>query len=571
MHRCFVVEKILRAIIARAGVIENIPSDDIKTVGDVYKTDYKTLLSLALTCKSFKEPALDELWKRQWGLGNLIKLMPSDLWEESDLQGFPTRYIVSLSLTMKRGSRDFDCYLQCFKRAPVVQDWKILEGYAPRIKWLDMAPVEKHDAIVTPFYSIPQTVFAALDDFTGGKAFLPRLETLTWSYTAVPLQCMDYFDLFLASSTVHVTIRTDCDSLDLDDMSISDRVFDDELELEKLSIFCPEVEELVLSFDGGVKLKAGLPGIVRSLGNLRIVDLHSESTPFSHHLIPALASLPGLERLKLTTDGFVADPSYPLMDPFPPNDADRPVELLTLRCIALEGSLASCAMVLKAMKLPALTTLNLRAPAETAQALRMLLEEIKVCCRRRSLKFIDIDATYGGTPSYALQAVTTDIIKPLEKFKYAHKLALKCKFYLDDAEIVHIANSWPHLRELHLGKDGWYASEVTMTGLSALIDRCRELLQLSLAFHASRPADYEANRQKGEYSNPMIERLGVANSPVVNPAQAAKRLDCLFPEVRVIEGTANAERDWARVVQYLCQRDMIGCQQWRFKGQTSQG
>ena len=43
--------------------------------------DLRGILALALTCKAFLEPALDQLWRRQLNLVNLIKTLPQDSWE----------------------------------------------------------------------------------------------------------------------------------------------------------------------------------------------------------------------------------------------------------------------------------------------------------------------------------------------------------------------------------------------------------------------------------------------------------------------------------------------------------
>jgi hypothetical protein len=43
--------------------------------------DFPTLSSLARTCQTFQPPALAVLWETQFGLMQLLKCMPSDLWE----------------------------------------------------------------------------------------------------------------------------------------------------------------------------------------------------------------------------------------------------------------------------------------------------------------------------------------------------------------------------------------------------------------------------------------------------------------------------------------------------------
>ncbi|KAG1846077.1 hypothetical protein DFJ58DRAFT_664029 [Suillus subalutaceus] len=43
----------------------------------------KTLLALALTCKSFTEPALDLLWRHLGRLEPLIRCLPQSLWKQN--------------------------------------------------------------------------------------------------------------------------------------------------------------------------------------------------------------------------------------------------------------------------------------------------------------------------------------------------------------------------------------------------------------------------------------------------------------------------------------------------------
>jgi len=41
-----------------------------------------TAVCLACCCKSFEDPALDALWKKQGSLTPLLKSLPSDVWKE---------------------------------------------------------------------------------------------------------------------------------------------------------------------------------------------------------------------------------------------------------------------------------------------------------------------------------------------------------------------------------------------------------------------------------------------------------------------------------------------------------
>ena len=60
MHRCLYIQEIVR----------NVAS---------YSAD-QDVLPMALTCRTFHEPAMDFVWKELTGLGPLIRCLPEKLW-----------------------------------------------------------------------------------------------------------------------------------------------------------------------------------------------------------------------------------------------------------------------------------------------------------------------------------------------------------------------------------------------------------------------------------------------------------------------------------------------------------
>lgn len=73
--------------------------------------DLRNVLALGLACRAFLEPALDQLWRSQLNVFNLIKTLPGDAWEvyEGDYRGSDGRrqlLIVSFaySLSVSVGS-----------------------------------------------------------------------------------------------------------------------------------------------------------------------------------------------------------------------------------------------------------------------------------------------------------------------------------------------------------------------------------------------------------------------------------------------------------------------------------
>jgi len=90
MHRCLYIPELLRQIILSTGVEDS-------HMGA--QPDHSTLASLARTCRTFYEPALDALWKTQYDLCALVKCMPSDSWEEVAGQWGEPRELVCASMS----------------------------------------------------------------------------------------------------------------------------------------------------------------------------------------------------------------------------------------------------------------------------------------------------------------------------------------------------------------------------------------------------------------------------------------------------------------------------------------
>ena len=79
MHRCLIIEDILNVVFEFAEYFPRLPRVGTvanRELSQEYQVDLRTLFYLALTCKTFQNPALDRLWRKQWGLENLVALLP---------------------------------------------------------------------------------------------------------------------------------------------------------------------------------------------------------------------------------------------------------------------------------------------------------------------------------------------------------------------------------------------------------------------------------------------------------------------------------------------------------------
>lgn len=79
MHRCLEVAEILATVMDYVEVLPHIaPSDGGYTP---FTEGKHHLLQLAVTCRTFSEPALNALWRTQKSLLPLIETLPEDAWD----------------------------------------------------------------------------------------------------------------------------------------------------------------------------------------------------------------------------------------------------------------------------------------------------------------------------------------------------------------------------------------------------------------------------------------------------------------------------------------------------------
>ncbi|OAX31738.1 hypothetical protein K503DRAFT_703255, partial [Rhizopogon vinicolor AM-OR11-026] len=120
--------------------------------------EYSTIAALARTCRAFKEPALDVLWKNMDGLGPLVSCLPENV--KLDVLNSDPNVISWIFLIHVE---------QSLRRPPFVEEWMIFGQYAHRIHSLTICYSglnEISDLVVEALVSAPSSVM------------LPNLRTL---------------------------------------------------------------------------------------------------------------------------------------------------------------------------------------------------------------------------------------------------------------------------------------------------------------------------------------------------------------------------------------------------------
>ncbi|KAH7906487.1 hypothetical protein BJ138DRAFT_1221252 [Hygrophoropsis aurantiaca] len=106
MHHALTISEIIHEIFTHLLEPHNAPRH--------HSAGYLTLAALAVTCRTFREPALALRWRQLWSIRPLVPLFPRDIWDESDLYD----------------PNDFDLDIV---RLPSQEEWIRFESYASRI------------------------------------------------------------------------------------------------------------------------------------------------------------------------------------------------------------------------------------------------------------------------------------------------------------------------------------------------------------------------------------------------------------------------------------------------------
>ncbi|KAK7035708.1 hypothetical protein R3P38DRAFT_3183521 [Favolaschia claudopus] len=221
------------------------------------------LARLARTCKLFKNPALNLLWYEQQTVINLIKCLPSHLWEETILE--PNRNLIGSTIRIIGPLQP--------------SDWDVSRSYAHRIR-----------SLILDFYCDEDLVPAAqeLFEFLGTEFsqdyLCPNLTAIGFRSSCSRESFIRYVSLFLGPKIVDVQLCLPSEDSHL---------------LIDLPIPFPKLQRLYLSstdnYRGWPLDSDTLSEIVSSLDQIKYLDID----PLDQASIEYLSQLPALETLTL--------------------------------------------------------------------------------------------------------------------------------------------------------------------------------------------------------------------------------------------------------------------------------
>ncbi|KAF7356448.1 hypothetical protein MVEN_00977900 [Mycena venus] len=489
MHRSLAISEIIDLIFA-----ELQRPDYERNLG------HKDFAALARTCKNFQNPALDHLWREQDTLTNLLKCLPSHLWEEK----------VDPAVSGSRGTFRIT--------GPVsTSDWNIPFAYALRIRRLEL-----HSwGITSPVADVFERISTAL----ARDHLCPNLETL--SFQIYEDRLFPYIRLFLGPKVIDTTICLP---------------FSHASSLPDLPLRCSDLKRLAIdtfTSEGNTMLLRVVSNLVSRLERIEDLTLAKLSREALEHL-PRLPSLRSLHLQRPLLEDIASFPQCRTSPrtPFPALRelyfGDTTIEF----ALGFLNLLSDCSLETFSFGTTVAAT-----RFETGQLYATLTRRLSHTSLRTLYVEVaedqEMPAPAGPIANYV---INRDILAMLFCFSNLTTLALTppVGFDIDDATAWDIARAWPKLEVLCLdaATELHHSSRISLGGLCAFAKHCKDLTNLTITFDASSVPPL-GNSTENVISQSSLVFLGTNKSQIIDPVAVASFLSKLFPHLSVIHTYLN--------------------------------
>ncbi|KAI6045334.1 hypothetical protein EDC04DRAFT_141551 [Pisolithus marmoratus] len=474
MHPCLLITEILHHII---GFLES-GTDSHSTYrnGDIAR--------LARTCRAFKDPALDVLWRRQCALGPLLKCLPGHLW-----------------------TRDASDTINLISK-PTKNDWLSLRRYSFRIRVFE--PNRGPGRLL----GVSDNTLRAIFSPTVFHALFPSLHILNLEFLANNI-ALSLLDHVLSPSLIQLRFRIP-NHLQPDDLH--------EL-LESVTDRAPSLR--VLRIDGYARvLSFVLPSAMR-FG--RMPYLRTICFPNTLCVPPVSLLQPRqLQHLRVLSLTLTADPVPAL------RHSDQPV-FPVLQCMKITAhTLDQCCALLRLTASSQLGEISMLYSSQTSEAvMHTFFQEVeKVHSRSRDLHTLVLQHIFTLNSSNLKPFVYSP--QTFEPLLACHRLRVLDirdigALTIDDAFVAKATLAWPVLEELRLRSLPWIDSPcTTIASLRELVRGCSRLARLSMAIDAR--ALPEENSAWG--SSSPLEELNISDSDVGNLEAVERYLKAALPNLK---------------------------------------
>ncbi|KAI0740806.1 hypothetical protein C8Q76DRAFT_608362 [Earliella scabrosa] len=525
--------------------------------------DLRGILALALTCKAFLEPALDQLWRRQLNLVNLIKTLPKDSWElcNGDFVG-------------PDGQR-----LQLIRNIRVIipSDWPRFNYYAAKIRELGYDPRSPFGAPQSlqrwRATGVPMYMLMALCAVRLPYELLPNIKHLrctTHEYTEDT-----YIHMYIFLNAPLVSLKLDF-SVRLPP-PFRDDVFI-EYTLKAIIEQCPNCRDIEIVTPQMEYYQEALKPFLHSERALSMRTFSTNMHAWTEDDLVRLASLRALRK----TQVYVSDADCGWMsraiEALSPHRPFASVVDLTLGGAELE----CCTAFFILWGTCWLERLRIECERRPdVDVLRTFAATLAASCSTNTLRVLEIadsapppplpspvtDSHLPSDPTPNAVLACGDALLPLTEFRSLRSFVLDLSDMrgLDDGALASLVSAWPYLETLYLGRArGWggHRSMLTFAGLGAVVQACPRLEGLAISIDATPAVALDEVRSEvkletvdlldsyaGELeAAPGLEEQAQEQVWAMAGVGIARNLVKLFPElVRV--------KAWTRPVQLVAEAD----------------
>ncbi|KAJ7729813.1 hypothetical protein B0H16DRAFT_225562 [Mycena metata] len=472
MHRCLSVQELLALIFSHLD-----PREDSGHRSYSWRQPaLQDLAVVARTCGTFREPALDRLW-RSSALVNLLRCMPADLW--------------AIDTEVPDG---WKCSMRA-RRAIRPEDWNRVLACSPRIRDLGCNSWDCDLSGIFPVISV------CLPD-----QLLPNLQTLYWC-PADPI--FHYIHLFLGPKITSLTFS----GSSIPAISL----------LPTLALKCPTLKDVSIS--SGEKKAVSI--FLRSLECLESVHVET----LDHSTLEHLSRLPTLTSLRLNTLPVFHSLS-PRFDP-QPFAVLRKLHLDSMDMEAITHFLRSC----KEVPLRSLSFYVQSYPttAESHEFYRALSASVLHSSLTEASFDVGINTFDGNTPNFRIHR---ESIQFLAAFTNLVTIDISSPVGIDwdDTTAAELARAWPHLETLHMTSYGPSRSppDTTLECLYSFAKWCPRLADLTITFDGIR-APPSLDQTPGRPSQYALKSIDVAHSRISTAiTPVVQFLSTIFPDLKRI-------------------------------------
>ncbi|KAJ8596815.1 hypothetical protein M405DRAFT_892189 [Rhizopogon salebrosus TDB-379] len=461
-----------------------------------------TTATLARTCRTLKEPALDALWKNIIGFKPLLSCLPNGI--------------------VVRTSKRKQLVNESLLHPLFTEEWKTFRQYARRIHFLII-----HDSELD---GITDRVVQAL--ISAPTPLLPNLHSLQWLDDR---EC--FFPLLRALLVPTITSMRLGSGLYYD---CWDPSFVKSALLASLGTRCPSIRTLEVC-PYGADSEESSDAVSEAICGWRKL-VHLKTGVLNARALTHLASLASLKSLRFMSYDFEFADDRPNTIPIFTSQLDAvsvaaPSYFLLTRCLR-NIRFFSCRSAELLIGSPGEPQLPYDPDipefiVSFSECFSPVLEEL----------LVNVEFSHEDLDDHPL-SFGFDVIAPLLSFRRLTTLDINwfCTTDVNDDAFKKMAQSWPQLEKFCFGvASAMLASpSVTFIGLIYLIQYCRHLRNVTMYFRAC-PIDIKREPFSKIVPNEKIE---VGDSPIVDPIAVACQLHILLPDL--IEVTHNYW-DWVPV------------------------